>query len=125
MYTDMYQTQFDEICCFSKTGATEICWKYGDTVFINFQFQGIQLKNNESQITITFYNSEFEEVYTETFLGDILSEDTLNYTLDSETAKLTFKPGIYYCGVRVAYINEGTSIVKTVVNPNKFKICVI
>ena len=126
MYTDMYQTEFNNLKHFDcRQLPQKICWKYGDTVFLNFELQNIDIQDPTASLCITFYNYEFEPVHMEVFYVTEVKEPVLHYMLDACPASKIFRPGIYYCGLTHRHIDEGYEIIKTIVNPNEFIINVI
>lgn len=129
MYNDMYETEFCNTCIYCGNTFNRIqqkaCWSYGDTVLLNFDITGIDLNDETASICITFYNDEFEPLYSEEFMVTEFQQPTIHYILDSEDALNIFKKGIYYCGLTHKYTVSGHVVTKTIVNPQFFQLSVV
>lgn len=127
MYTDMYKTDFANVPCFQcKSNCKQVIkFTRGDTLFLNFTIQDLDLMDPTATISIIFYNYEFDIVHQETFYVTELNDLTMHYMLDAEPAKEIFSKGLYYCGLLHRHISEGYEVVKTLLNPTQCKIDVL
>lgn len=93
------------------TSPLKAIWCYGDQVPITFTLWDRDPEDEEDipeylenkTITINFYNFRRELIHQVEFVPNDVQMDEekyyIEYILDSETSKLIFTSGVYYCGM--------------------------
>ena len=130
MYTDMYQTFYDECIPYSYPFSFQdhklnymrgeeptYEMDYGDTVTIPFH---IDEKYQEYYINVILYNFRYEEIYG---IQDKVDDcGNVYLVIDHETSEKLLKRGRYYCRVQAMFNNGYYEDVSTLINPTE---CVI
>ena len=106
-------------------------WYYGDTIDLTFKVikeDNVEQLNSsyfdDKLFILSFYNYRGEVILSSTYGPENVDSDTytITFSLDPETSKNIFVPGVYRCGLVMTTLDN--SEITTIVDPTLYTVSV-